>query len=390
MARDQCRDVAKQTRTKKPESAKTVAAVVQLARADRRIAATTQQWDADPWLLNTPGGAVDLKTGELRPHKLADYCTKMTAVAPCGDCALWLQILRYIFRADEEIITFLQRWAGYSLTGVTTEHKLLFGYGTGGNGKGLTANTMAGVMGDYSMTAPMETFTASNSDRHPTDLAMLRGARMVTASETEDGRAWAESKIKQLTGGDKVSARFMRQDFFEFVPQFKLFISGNHKPSFRGVDEAIRRRFLLLPFTVTVPEADRDPDFCEKLKAEWPGILAWMIRGCIDWQHHGLRPPPAVLEATRSYLEAEDALQLWLSDATAPDGSAWESTADLFSSWKSWAIAAGEPTGHEKRFAEALEGAGFVKAKNSAGTKRGFRGVKLNRPVLPTDPRYAD
>src|SRR5262249_54056800 len=181
------------------------------------------------------------------------------------------------------------------------------------DGKSAYLNTLAGIMGEYHRTAPIETFTASSHDRHPTDLAGLRGARFVTATETEDGRAWAESRIKQMTGGDKIAARFMRQDFFEFVPQFKLLISGNHKPSFRGVDEAIRRRFLLLPFSVTVPEADRDPDLPEKLKAEWPGILTWMITGCLDWQEHGLGPPAAVLEATRTYLEAEDAFQLWLS-----------------------------------------------------------------------------
>jgi putative DNA primase/helicase len=177
-----------------------------------------------------------------------------------------------------------------------------------------------------------------------------------------------------MTGGDKISARFMRQDFFEFTPQFKLLIAGNRKPSLRGVDEAIRRRFLLLPFLVTVPEGDRDPDLAEKLKGEWPGILAWAITGCIDWQKRGLRPPEAVLEATRTYFEAEDALQLWLTETTTLDPDAWESTRELFSSWCCWAKAAGEPVGSEKRFVEALEAAGCAKAKNRDRTKRGFRG----------------
>ena len=324
MVREFCRALAKRTGAKKFASAKGVGAVVQLARSDRRLAATTSQWDANPWALNTPGSVIDLKTGALRPHRPEDFCTRMTAVTPGGECPLWLSTLNYIFGGDEELVSFLQRWAGYSLTGVVTEQKLVFEHGNGGNGKGVTTSTLTGIMGDYAMAASMETFIASNSDRHPTDLAMLRGARLVTASETEDGRAWAKSRIKQMTGGDKISARFMRQDFFEFMPQFKLLISGNHKPSFRGVDEAIRRRFLLLPFLVTVPESERDPDLPEKLKAEWPGILAWMIAGCIDWQERGLRPPAAVLEATKTYLEAEDALQLWLSDATTRDPNAWE------------------------------------------------------------------
>jgi putative DNA primase/helicase len=390
IARNLCRDVAKRSQTKKLESAKTVAAVVQLARADRRLAATTGQWDADPWLLNTPGGTVDLRTGALGPHCLEDYGTKLTAVTPGGECSLWLSTLRYIFGGDEDLVSFLQRWAGYSLTGVTTEQKLVFGYGTGGNGKGVTTTALAGVLGDYAMAAPMETFIASTTDRHPTDLAMLRGARLVTASETEDGRAWAESRIKHLTGGDKISARFMRQDFFEFTPQFKLLISGNHKPSFRGIDEAIRRRFLLLPFLVTVPEAERDPDLSEKLKAEWPGIPAWMIAGCIDWQERGLRPPASVLEATRNYLEAEDAFQLWLADCTVLDPNSWEPTADLFGSWTSWAKAAGEQIGSQKRFVQTLEAAGFAAARNREQTKRGFDGLRLLRPDYTYDSRLGE
>jgi putative DNA primase/helicase len=369
---------------------RTAGAVERGARADRRLAATTSQWDADLWLLNTPGGTVNLKTGELRKHQPEDYCTKMTAVTPGGECPLWLSTLNYIFGGNTDLVSFLQRWSGYSLTGVTIEQKLVFEHGTGGNGKGVTTGTTVGVMGDYAMTAPMETFTASKNPGHPTELAMLRGARLVTASETEDGRACAESRIKQMTGGDPITARFMNQNFFTYTPQFKLLVAGNHKPSFRGVDEAIRRRFLLLPFLVTVPEADRDLDLAEKLKAEWPGILAWMIAGCLDWQKNGLIPPATVLEATKTYLDSEDALRVWLSDATTSDPNAWEATKDLFSSWTSWAIAAGEQVGSEKRFAEALEGARYVRAKNREQTKRGFKGIKLNRPELAGDPRYAD
>lgn len=145
-------------------------------------------------------------------------------------------------RGHQELIDYLQRVLGYSLAGITREHALFFLYGTGANGKSVFINTVAGVLADYHKTAPIETFTASQSDRHPTDLAGLRGARLVTATETEEGRPWAESKIKVLTGGDKVAARFMRQDFFEFVPSFKLLVGGNHMPSLRSVDEAMRRR----------------------------------------------------------------------------------------------------------------------------------------------------
>jgi putative DNA primase/helicase len=203
-------------------SAKTVAAVERLAKSDRHHAATVNEWDADPWLLNTPGGIIDLRTGQTRPRRPDDYMTKIAAVAPGGDCPLWLSFLARITGEDAELQVFLQRFAGYCLTGITREHAMAFGFGTGANGKGTFLNTLTGILEGYAVVAPMETFTARPTDRHPTDLAMLRGARLVTAQETEEGRRWAESRIKALTGGDPITARFMRQDFFTFTPQFKL------------------------------------------------------------------------------------------------------------------------------------------------------------------------
>lgn len=190
-------------------SAKTVAAVERLSKADRRLAATVDQWDPDIWKASTPAGTIDLKTGDVRPHRGADYITKITAVAPDRDCPLWRQFLVRITDGDFELEEFLQRMAGYALTGSTQEHALFFLYGTGANGKSVFIATISGIMGDYHTTAPMEAFIASFTERHPTELAGLRGARLVTANETEEGRRWAESKIKTLTGGDKISARFM-------------------------------------------------------------------------------------------------------------------------------------------------------------------------------------
>ena len=235
------------------------------------------------------------------------------------------------------MFAFLQRVAGYALTGITREHALFFLYGVGANGKTTFLNAITGALGDYCRNAPIETFTATQSERHPTDLAGLRGARLVTAVETEEGRRWAESKIKALTGGDKISARFMRQDFFEYAPQFKLLIAGNHKPGLRSVDEAIRRRLHLIPFTVTIPPAERDPDLPNKLKAESAGILQWMIEGCLQWQQRGLAPPGIVTAATAAYLEAEDSMAAWISDCCEIDPNHWESGACLFASWSTWA-----------------------------------------------------
>lgn len=387
LARRICREAAdgceKEGIAKTVASAKTTAAVVSLARADRKIAATIHQWDADVWSLNTSDGVIDLKTGTRRNHKSTDYMTKIAAVSPEGDCPLWLKFLDTVTAGDQELQSFLQRVAGYSLTGATKEHAMFFAYGTGANGKSVFVNTISGILGDYQHTAPIETFTATNSDRHPTELAGLRGARLVTATETEEGRRWAESKIKTLTGGDSVSARFMRQDFFEFTPQFKLLIAGNHRPGLRSVDEAIRRRFNLIPFVITIPPDERDPDLAEKLKAEWPGVLSWMVRGCLEWQRIGLAPPAAVTAATAAYLEAEDATAAWLDECCTRDVEAWEQTSTLFASWTVWAERTGEYVGTRRRFTQALEARGLVPQRHMNG--RGFVGLRITQTDAPID-----
>jgi putative DNA primase/helicase len=381
LARKICRAAAGQCDIPKVASAlasaKTVAAVASLARSDRRLAATTDQWDIDPWSLNTPDGVIDLRTGKLRSHRAVDYMTKITTVAPdkCPSIPIWLAFLDRITGGDADLIAFMQRMAGYALTGSTKEHALFFLHGTGANGKTTFLNAQTSIMGDYHTAAPIETFTASKQEHHPTDLAGLRGARLVTSVETEEGRRWAESKIKALTGGDKIAARFMRQDFFEYVPTFKLVIAGNHKPGLRSVDEAIRRRFHLLPFNITIPPAERDSELGERLRDEWPGILAWMIAGCLQWQKRGLAPPEAVTLATAAYLEAEDAMAAWLDESGTRDPNAWETTKTLFASWKAWADSAGEYAGTLKRFIQNVETRGLVPERKSHA--RGFRGFRI-------------
>lgn len=382
LAREICREVAKDAAyddAKKIASAGAVSAVERLARNDRRHAATTDQWDTDPWLLNTPGGTVDLRTGRMRPHHPADHMTKITAVAPGGDCPTWLRFLSRVTDGDGELHDFLQRVAGYSLTGLTSEHALFFAYGTGGNGKGVFLNTLTGILADYASVAGMETFTASQSDRHPTELAMLRGARLVTAQETDEGRKWAEAKIKALTGGDPITARFMHKDFFTFQPAFKLIIAGNHKPGLRNVDEAMRRRFHLIPFTVKIAPEERDPHLPEKLRAEWPGILAWAIEGCLHWQKIGLAPPAAVIDATDEYLSSEDAIGTWLAERCNLDRSLWGSSSALYVAWKAWAERNGEFAGSQRRFSQGLLGRGFVKHDTMHG--KGFLGLALRPEV---------
>lgn len=371
-------------------SSGTVAGVERLARSDRRHAATTAEWDADPWLLNTPGGVVDLTTGRQRAHDRTDRMTRVTTATSSGNCPIWRQFLTEVTGGDIELQAYLQRTAGYALTGSTQEHALFFLYGTGANGKSVFVNTLATILGDYATNAPMDTFMETRNDRHPTDMASLRGARFVSAIETEQGRRWAESKIKNLTGGDKISARFMRQDFFEFLPQFKLFVAGNHKPAIRNIDEAMKRRLHLIPFTITIPPERRDKLLQQKLLAERDGILAWAVQGCLDWQRLGrLDPPQQVKDATEEYFEAEDALGRWLDERCVREANAKSLTAELFNDWKQWAESAGEFVGSQRRFSDLLITRGCEQWKNTAGL-RGFRGIDLKHPHTPAYTPYAD
>lgn len=384
LARATCREAAGEcdnNRAAAIASKGTVAATWQLARADRRLAASVDQWDADPWLLNTPREVIDLRTGESRPAQAADYLTKVTAVAPNSSCPtpVWRKFLDRVLGGDGELVAFIKRLAGYTLTGSTREHSLAFLYGTGANGKSTFLNALTGILGDYHKTAAIETFTVSTSDRHPTDLAGLRGSRLVTAVETEEGRRWAESKLKALTGGDPIAARFMRQDFFTFLPTFKLVIAGNHKPSLRSVDEAIRRRLHLVPFNVTIPPDQRDRELDCKLKCEWPGILAWAIEGCLEWQCSGLRPPKAVVHATEDYLLAQDTIGSWLDERCERNPNAWAGSNELFSDWKKFAGAREEFVGDMRTFRAQLEKNSLMPRRQPGNGRSGYQGIRLRQ-----------
>lgn len=388
-ARSICRAASVACSAKSIASAKTIAAVERLAKADRRLAATADQWDQNIWWLNTPAGTIDLRTGKMRTHRREDHMTKSTRFTPGGECPLWLAFLGRITDGNAALVNFLQRVAGYCLTGSIEEHALFFGHGKGANGKSVFISTISGAMGDYSKVAPMEQFIVSTHDHHPTGLAALRGARLVTAQETEEGRRWAESKIKALTGGDRISARFMRQDFFEFLPQFKLVIIGNHRPGLRAVDEAIRRRMILIPFSITIPAEDRDEKLSERLLAEGPGILQWMIDGCVKWQEEGLAQPEAVRKATDDYLDGEDLQAQWLAERCVEQKGCYTTAADLFESWQKWAEVAREVPGSKKRFSQMLQARGFVAKRQARSGSRGFADIRLKGPSDEYDEREA-
>jgi putative DNA primase/helicase len=375
-----------------------VAGVANLARSNPDQVAVVAQWDGNPWLLGTPGGTVDLRTGELRPARLDEYITKQTAIAPAPagtEAPLWQAFLKRIFKHDLELVPYMQRAAGYALTGSTSEHALIFAWGQGGNGKGVLFNTLAYILADYAAIAAPDLLLVTNSDRHPADMAMLRGARLVIASELAPGRAWDEPKLKSLTGGDPITARFMRQDFFTYNPQFTLLVAGNHKPSFKSVDEAVRRRVQLVPFLQNISKEERDPNLAEKLKAEAPAILRWAIDGCLVWQRQGLNPPATVQEASESYLAGEDVLGQWL-DERCEIGSVFDLTPfdALYQDWRAWCDANGGPSWGGKALSKALDERGFERGRDNKN--RGFKRIKLRPkpgekpPENPPSPRWED
>jgi putative DNA primase/helicase len=321
---------------------------------------------------------IELKTGISREYRREDYITKLGGcpIDRDMDISLWHFFLDTVTAGDNDLQQYLRRVAGYCLTGVTQEHVMFFFYGTGANGKGVFLSTLRWIWADYAAVAPMEMFVESRNERHPTELAFLRAVRLVIAQETERNQRWAESKIKTLTGGDPITARYMRMDFFTYEPQFKLMIAGNHKPSLRGVDEAIRRRLHLIPFTVTIPPGERDPALFEKLKKEGPGILAWAVQGCLDWQKDGLKPPKAVLDATAAYLDEEDTIGRWIDERCAIDPIYTAYSGHLYASWIAWCLKAGERPGSQKRFGQSLMDRGLTPVRDGNG-KRQFSGIAL-------------
>jgi P4 family phage/plasmid primase-like protien len=378
-------------------AASTVAAIEKLVRSDRRHAREADAWDSNPWLLNTPSGIVNLETGEIGPHDPACLMTKCTGVAPLwiGErpdplvdyCPQWTMFLARVTGGDPLLQAYLKRVAGYWLTGLTQEHAMWFFYGTGRNGKGVFLNTLTRIMGDYAMVASPDTFTQDGHGKHLTVLARLQGARLVVSQETEEGVPWAEARIKAVTGGDPITANFMHKDPFTFLPNFKLGISGNHKPGLRSVDQAIRARFNLVPFTVTIPVTERDPGLSEKLWAEAPAILSWAIEGCHDWRHGRLAPPTKVTAATEEYFDQEDSIALWIAECCDTGPTCEGLSAALFKSWTAWALQAGEKAGSNKAFTSVLEKHGFPPGKHSRNGRL-INGIRIHVEPDPREPAH--
>jgi len=358
-------------------SATTIAAVAQLAQSNPGSVASGEDFDTRLMLVGTPEGVLDLEVGELRAAERSDMITRMTGWAPqAGAPVRWLRFLDEVFEGDQEVISFMQRAAGYALTGRVDEHKMLFLYGGGRNGKGVFLNVLTALWGDYVEKAPAESFLTSTTTQHPTNIAKMKGARLVVGAELPKGKVWDEGVIKDLTGGDTMTARFMRQDYFDFVPQLTLMIAGNNQPSFRGVDEAIRSRVVMVPFTVTIPAERRDTGLKDRLLAEEGGqIMQWVVEGALEWQRRGLDVPEVIRAASQAYFDGEDIIGQFMGDTMVADAAGFETTTDLYERFKSWCDGHGLAPWTMHTFRKELVCRGLT--PHRAMTGKGFRGYWL-------------
>lgn len=366
--------------------ASTAAAIVNNLRSQPEIGLHAEDLDADPFLLATPDGVVDLRIGKLIEASRAAYCTKSAAVSPQSKPhPLWTGIVNRAARGDESMLIYLQKWAGYFLTGDTREEGLMFVHGPGGSGKSTFVRVMSEILGTYSRACNMDAFTNRDRAEHSTEIAKLSGARLVTATETDAGAKWNEPRIKQLTGRDKIAARFMRQDEFEFMPTFKLIIAGNHRPGLKTVGEEMRRRIHLVEFPETI--AQQDKQLPEKLKAEYPAILAWMIQGCLIWQDEGLGKPERIIEDTEQYLQAQDVLGAWIEENIKRLVGVHSRVSDCHRSYAAFARERGEFEPSMTRFSEDMQARGFTTFKSSVMF---FRDCSLNPPVTQQYDSYRE
>ncbi|MFA5111472.1 MAG: phage/plasmid primase, P4 family, partial [Desulfobaccales bacterium] len=360
------------------EAENRLGAMIDLARSEPGIPVLPEDLDADPWLLAVANGALDLRQGSVRPAAPADLLTRLAPVAydPAAQAPTWERFLADVMDGDREMISFLQRAIGYSLTGDTREQVIFFLHGVGANGKSTFLDALGAMLGDYSCNTPTETLMTRAKGAIPNDVARLRGARFVTAIEAEEGQRIAEVLLKQLTGGDVVSARFMRAEWFDFRPEFKIWLATNHKPIIRGADHAIWRRIRLVPFEVTFPDEFQDRDLPAKLRAELPGILAWAVRGCLEWQRTGLGVPDKVRAATADYRSEMDVLTLFLDDCCLVKPTAQAKAGALYSAYEAWCQANGERAMAKRSFGLRLGERGLVQDKGTGGTRL-WRGLGL-------------
>jgi putative DNA primase/helicase len=370
------------------ESERKLHAMINLAASEEGIPALPEELDKGTYLLNVANGTLDLTTGALLPHKREDLLTKLTPVEydPDAKAPRWKAFLARVMDNNENLISFLQRAVGYCLTADVSEQVLFICHGTGANGKSVFLQTVLAILGPYGKTTAQNLLMASYYDAHPTGVADLMGTRMAVSFETSEGRSLDENLVKGLTGGDRIKARFMRQDFFEFEPTHKIWLTTNHKPNIKGTDHAIWRRIRLIPFEVTIPAEERDPQLANKLKEELPGILAWAVEGCLQWQKHGLDAPEEVKAATDKYRQEMDKLGRFIAECCYLDVNAEASSQDLYKEFKEWCEAGGERQETRTWFGTQLTDRGFGKRETGGRIRRIGIGLLTDR-TAPNEAR---
>jgi putative DNA primase/helicase len=362
-----------------------IEAMIRLARTEPGIPIATRDIDVNRWLLNVNNGTINLRTGKLRLHRRQDLITKIIPLDydPAAVAPTWDRFLNQVTDGSDDLVGFLQRGVGYSLTGETTERVVFLLYGVGRNGKSTFLEVIRAVLNDYAMRAQTSTLMSKRfGGGIPNDVARLKGARFVTASEGEEGQRLDVAQVKDMTGGDMLSARFLFNEFFEFHPDFKLWFGTNHKPEVPANDEAIWDRLRLIPFIVRIPESEVDKSLRSKLLNESGGILTWAVRGCVQWQRGGLRTPQEVREATAQYREEMDALADFIDDRCIVRPDATVSLGDLYSTYVAWHICNGEGSPLSKRrFSERIAERGARKHKSGEWKWEGI-GLRVSK-VMP-------
>jgi P4 family phage/plasmid primase-like protien len=361
------------------ESDARLRALLSQARSEPGVAVKPEDLDSNLFLLTCHNGTLNLQTGELHPHRQADLITKLAPVDydARAECPLWESFLKTIMGSQPGLINFLRRAVGYSLTGDTSERALFIMYGSGANGKTTALETIRALLGDYAARTPAETLLARHDNAIPNDVAKLKGARFVSASETDEGRRLAEAQIKDLTGGDTISARFMRAEWFDFKPECKVWLSTNHKPVVRGTDRAIWDRLKLIPFDVRIPESQQDKKLLAKLQSELPGILAWAVRGCLEWQSEGLGVPDEVKSATEAYRSEMDVLAAFISDCCTLDTNLYAQATTLYQAYKRWCEDNGEKPKSQRFFGANLAERNFDRRRSGEKGSYVWYGIGL-------------
>lgn len=367
---------------KAAEQLKNVKAFLEFAQSEPGIAVNTDDLDADLDVLNVANGIIDMRTGELHPHDRKKLCTKLIDIhyTPGAAAPRWEKAVIDFTDKDTELAYFLQRAVGYSLTGRTNEQCVFILHGRGRNGKSLFADRVGRIAGDYGQQADFSLFLEKEQDKISNDIARLCGARFVAASEGEAGKRLAEAAIKHMTGGEKMVARFLHKEYFEFRPQFSPWLATNHRPQIRGTDEGIWRRIRLIPCRAYFDPKDDDPQLMDTLDAEMPGILAWAVQGAVQWYRGGLGIAEAVATATSEFREEMDSIGAWLAACCSTDDpGAITPLADIYASYAAWIEAAGEGVLSQRKFNDRMKDRGIENGPPTPQKTTTKRGISLRR-----------